>query len=54
MDNGVKIELLGIGIILLGIALSTHNLFATVLGIIGFSAVASGCYWKGRGNKTGN
>ena len=35
--NSIKIELLGIGIILLGIALSTNHFWAYTLGVIGFA-----------------
>lgn len=44
--KGIKMELLGIGVILLGIALSTNNFLAYTLGVIGFGIVSSGCFWK--------
>ena len=44
--NSIKIELLGIGIILLGIALSTNHFLAYTLGVIGFCVIAAGCFWK--------
>lgn len=44
--KGLKLELLGIGIILLGIALSLNNFFTYILGIIGFAVVVNGCFWK--------
>ncbi len=43
--KGIKIELLGIGIILLGLALSTNN-FWGYAGILGFGVVAVGCFLK--------
>ena len=42
----VKIQLLGIAIILLGIAITTDNFFGYVLGILGFGVVSMGCLWK--------
>ncbi|MDD6320090.1 MAG: hypothetical protein PUA63_04440 [Oscillospiraceae bacterium] len=47
--KGTKIALLGIGIILLGIAISTNNFFGFTLGAIGFGVVCIGCFWK-KGN----
>ena len=44
--NSIKIELLGIGIILLGIALSTSHFWAYTLGVVGFCVIAAGCFWK--------
>ena len=44
--NSIKIELLGIGIIPLGIALSTSHFWAYTLGAIGFCVIAAGCFWK--------
>lgn len=44
--KGIKIELLGIGVILLGIALATNNFWAYVLGVIGFGIISTGCFWK--------
>lgn len=46
--KGIKIELLGIGIVLLGIALSTNNFFAYTLGVIGFGVVVAGCFLKNK------
>ncbi len=42
----IRIELLGIGVILLGIAISTNNFWAYTLGTIGFGIVSMGCFWK--------
>jgi hypothetical protein len=42
--NGIKIELCGIGVILLGIALSTNNIFGYVGGIIGFLIIIRGLF----------
>ena len=39
--KGIKIELLGIAIILLGIAVTTNNFCGYVLGVLGF-----GCFLK--------
>ena len=39
--KGIKIELLGIAIILLGIAVTTNNFWGYVLGVLGF-----GCFLK--------
>ena len=44
--EGVKIQLLGVAIILLGIAITTDNFFGYVLGIFGFGVVSIGCFWK--------
>lgn len=44
--KGIRIELLGIGIILLGIALSTNNFWAYTLGVVGFGIISMGCFWK--------
>ena len=42
--KGIKIELLGIGIILTGIAFSFSNIFGFVGGIVGLCAVICGCF----------
>lgn len=44
--KGVKIQLLGIGIILLGLAISINNFWALTLGVVGFGIVSAGCFWK--------
>lgn len=44
--KGTKIELLGIGLILLGTAMATNNFWAYALGVIGFGIVLLGCFWK--------
>jgi hypothetical protein len=44
--KGTGIELLGIGFILLGIALSTNNFWAYTLGVIGFGIISIGCLFK--------
>ena len=44
--EGYRIELLGIGVILLGIALSTNIFGAYTLGVIGFGIISIGCFWK--------
>jgi hypothetical protein len=46
VKKGIRIELLGIGVILLGIALSTNNFLAYTLGVIGFGVVAAGTFLK--------
>lgn len=45
----IKIELFGIAIILLGIALTTNNIFGYILGILGFGIVVAGCFLKDKG-----
>lgn len=44
--KGLKIELLGIGIILLGIAISTNNFWGYTFGVVGFGAISIGCFWR--------
>ena len=44
--KGIKIELLGIATILLGIAVTTNNLFGYVLGVLGFGIAVAGCFLK--------
>jgi hypothetical protein len=46
VKKGIRIELLGIGVILLGIALGTLNFLACTLGVIGFGVVAVGAFLK--------
>jgi hypothetical protein len=46
VKKGIRIELLGIGLILLGIALSTNNFLAWILGVVGFGVVAVGVFLK--------
>jgi hypothetical protein len=46
VKKGIRIELLGISVILLGIALSTNNFWAYTLGVIGFGVVVVGCFLK--------
>ncbi len=48
--KGIRIELLGIGVILLGIALSTNNFWAYTLGVVGFGIISMGCFWKEKNN----
>lgn len=50
MDKGIKLSLLGIGVILLGIAMNMH-VVTVVLGVIGFGVVAAGCFWKDKNEK---
>ena len=40
--KGIKIELLGIAIILLGIAVTTNNFWGDVLGVLGFGVAVVG------------
>lgn len=40
--KGIKIELLGIAIILLGIAVTTNNFWGYVLGVLGFGVAVFG------------
>lgn len=47
--KGIKIELLGVGVILLGIALSTNHFWAYALGAVGFGVISIGCFWKEKG-----
>lgn len=42
----IKIELLGIAIILLGIVLRANSFFEYFLGVFGFGIVVSGCLLK--------
>ena len=44
--RSLRLELLGIGVILLGIALSTNNFFAILGGVLGFGLIAAGCFLK--------
>ncbi len=44
--KGIKIELLGIGVILLGMAISTNSFGRSTLGVIGFGIISIGCFWK--------
>ena len=48
--KGIRIELLGIGVILLGIALSTNNFGAYTMGVVGFGIISMGCFWKEKNN----
>ena len=42
----IKIELLGIAIIPLGIAVTTNNFWGYVLGVLGFGVAGVGCFLK--------
>ena len=44
--KGIKIELLGIATILLGIAVTTNNVFGYVQGFLGFGVGVAGCFLK--------
>ena len=44
--KGIKIELLGITIIPLGIAVTTNNFGGYVLGVLGFGIAVVGCFRK--------
>ena len=44
--KGIKIELLGIAIIPLGIAVTTNNFWGYVLGVLGFGVAVVGCFLK--------
>ena len=44
--KGIKIELSGIAIILLGIAVTTNNFWGYVLGVLGFGIDVFGCFLK--------
>ena len=44
--KGIKIELLGIAIIPLGIAVTTNNFGGYVLGVLGFGVAVVGCFLK--------
>ena len=50
--KGIKLELFGIGIILLGIAMSTNNFIGYAGGIIGIIIVAAGFIMKDKENHT--
>lgn len=45
--KGIKLELLGIGVMLLGMALSTNNVFSYAGGVAGLGLIAAGCFLKG-------
>ena len=42
----IKIDLLGIAIIPLGIAVTTNNFGGYVLGVLGFGVAVVGCFLK--------
>ena len=44
--KGIKIELLGIAIIPLGIAVTTNNFWGYVLGVLGFGVAVIDCFLK--------
>ena len=44
--KAIRIELPGIGAILLGIVLSANNFWAYTLGVIGFGIISIGCFRK--------
>lgn len=44
--KGIKIELLGIGMMLLGIAVSANNIWGYTFGILGFGVISAGCFLK--------
>ena len=44
--KGSKIELSGIVIILVGIAVTTNNFWGYVLGVLGFGIAVVGCFLK--------
>ena len=44
--KGIKIELLGIAIIPLGIAVTTNNFWGYVLGVLGFGVAVVDCFLK--------
>jgi hypothetical protein len=44
--NGIKVQLFGISVILLGIAWSTNNFLGYLGGIIGFGIVVSALFGK--------
>ena len=44
--KGIKIELLGIAIIPLGIAVTTNNFWGYVLGVLEFGVAVVGCFLK--------
>lgn len=46
--TGIKLELLGIGVILVGIAMSIPNVFAYLGGAVGIAIIAGGFFWKDR------
>ena len=48
--KGIRIELLGIGVILVGIALSTNNFWSYTLRVVGFVIISMGCFWKEKNN----
>ena len=49
--KGLKLELLGIGIILLGLAISTNNFFGYIGGVLGFGIIIAGFFYKEKEDK---
>lgn len=44
--TGLKMEIFGIGIILLGIAISMNNFWAYTLGVFGFGVIGGGLLYR--------
>ena len=45
---GIKLERLGLGVILAGIAMSIPNFYAYLGGAVGIAIIAGGFFWKDR------
>lgn len=48
MNKGIRIQLLGIGLILLGLAVSTGDAWASLLGGAGYGIAVAGCFTKNK------
>lgn len=49
--TGLKMEIMGLGIIALGIAYSMNSFMAYVLGAVGFGAMAAGLFYKDKNRR---
>lgn len=49
--TGLKMEIMGLGIIALGIAISMNNFWGTLLGPIGIGAMAAGLCYKDKNKR---
>lgn len=49
--TGLKMEIMGLGIIALGIAYSMNNFWSYTLGAIGFGAMVAGLFYKDKNKR---
>lgn len=49
--TGLKMEIMGLGIIVLGIAYSLHSFVAYTLGPVGFGVMAAGLCYKDKNRR---